>query len=280
MNGSAHTDLEAIGVLSQALRRYEQSALDSERRASAQLARERERIAEVVRRRRVECEAAEEALSRCRGDGNADCSGVARALAKARSRLEVGEKALQGVDSAAATLRAACLRLRSEVSANVQRAGAVLREAAGDAAEYLQGAAATATSLPASGNGNAQRMGTGDVQFVPLSEIDTSDRSIGPEDFGKGYSPADLTWSYNALHEVVLPAVDRGEGLEYFEKRDTSEGLSGTRSYTDTYLGFLGPDNAIRLNRVGNSYQVTNGYHRIWVARQMGIDTVPARVAT
>lgn len=133
---------------------------------------------------------------------------------------------------------------------------------------------------PSSSTSNGSRVidANDGVKLVPLSEIDTSDRAIGPEDFEKGYSPADLTWAYHALNEVVLPAVDRGESIDYFQNRDAAEGLSGTRSYTDTYLGFLGHDNAIRLNRAGNTYQVANGYHRIWVARRMGLDAVPARV--
>ncbi len=276
MNSAAHTDLEAIAALSRGLGHYGQIALDAERRASAHLARETERIAEVLRCRRVECESAERALKSCREAGSGDCSGAAQAAAKARSRLERSESALRTIESAEAPLRAACLRLRREISESVQRAGVVLREASGDAAEYLQ---AQGSVAPPGSNGNARGTKAAEgVAFVPLSQIDTSDRNIGSEDFGKGYSPADLTWAYHALHEVVLPAVGRGEGVDYFQKRDASEGLSGTRSYTDTYLGFLGPDNAIRLNRAGDRYQVANGYHRIWVARNMGLDSIPARV--
>lgn len=276
MNSGAHTDLEAIGTLARALGQYQQNAFDAEHRASAHLTQEMQRIAEVVRCRRVECENAEKALKSCRDAGSGDCSGAARAAAKARSKLEHGENALRTIEAADTPLRAACLRLRSEVSEGVRRAGVVLREASSDAAEYLHVKGSQATS---GSNGETRRnTGAAGVTFVPLSQIDTSDRSIGSEDFGKGYSPADLTWAYHALHEVVLPAVDRGDGVDYLQKRDASEGLSGTRSYTDTYLGFLGPDNAIRLNRAGDRYQVANGYHRIWVARSMGLDSIPARV--
>jgi hypothetical protein len=52
----------------------------------------------------------------------------------------------------------------------------------------------------------------------------------------------------------------------------------GTRSYSDTYSGFFGDDNAIRLASSGGRYNIENGYHRIWVARQMEMTHVPARV--
>ncbi|HIC87994.1 MAG TPA: hypothetical protein EYP04_01110 [Anaerolineae bacterium] len=34
----------------------------------------------------------------------------------------------------------------------------------------------------------------------------------------------------------------------------------------------------MRLNKMGDRYQVVNGYHRLFIARQLGIKTVPARV--
>ena len=114
--------------------------------------------------------------------------------------------------------------------------------------------------------------------MVQLSDIDTSDRDIAASDFNKGYSPGDLTWAYEALQEVVLPAVAAGYGAEYFRDRDLREGgRTGTRSYADTFTGFFGHD-AIRLHREHDKFVVENGYHRIWVARQSHLNELPARV--
>ena len=115
--------------------------------------------------------------------------------------------------------------------------------------------------------------------MVPLSLIDDSDSNVhGPEAFGKGYSPEDLTWAFSALHEVVLPAMANGLGRDHFAELDQQHGLIGTRSYSDTYSNFFGLDNAINLDQTASGYRVGNGYHRIWVARQAGLHEVPAYV--
>jgi len=116
--------------------------------------------------------------------------------------------------------------------------------------------------------------------MVPLSLIDDSDSGVtGSADFGKGYSPADLEWAHEAFVSVVMPGVASGATLDDFRARDQREGRMGTRSYADTYSGFFDRNHAIALDASGSNYTVANGYHRIWVARGMGLDAVPARVS-
>jgi hypothetical protein len=116
--------------------------------------------------------------------------------------------------------------------------------------------------------------------MVPLSRIDTSKSGVtGPGDFTKGYSTQDLEWAYGALNEVVLPGLAEGRDPDYFAQLDAGEGRLGARSYSDTYQGFLGGDDTIKLDaRPDGTYDVTNGYHRLWVAQRMGLSSVPARV--
>lgn len=111
------------------------------------------------------------------------------------------------------------------------------------------------------------------IQLIAVADIDDSDSHVtGPESFGKGYSPADLRWAHDALHEVVLPTLASGGTIEDLRARDVTEGRMGVRSYADTYSGFFG-DSAIHLS---SDLKVSNGYHRIWVAKQMGLSHVPA----
>ena len=112
--------------------------------------------------------------------------------------------------------------------------------------------------------------------MVPVADIDSCDRQIGRGEFGKGYSPEDLTWAFTALDEVVLPAMAAGHGQDYFAERDRAEGRTGTRSYSDTYSGFFSKDHAIKFERrAEGKIGLGNGYHRVWVARQLGIREVP-----
>jgi hypothetical protein len=113
---------------------------------------------------------------------------------------------------------------------------------------------------------------------LPLDIIDDEGGVTGPESFQKGYSPDDLAWAFQALHEVVAPAMAEGMGADYFADRDRVEGRMGCRSYADTYSGFFGGD-AIRVSqRPDGRWEVENGRHRIWVARRMGLDAVPGWV--
>lgn len=115
--------------------------------------------------------------------------------------------------------------------------------------------------------------------MIPLSQIDDSDRAITEADFAKGYTPDDLAWAHQAFIDMILPGIARGMGRDDFAELDADLGLVGTRSYADTYLGFMGPDqgNVIKLARGGaGKFKLQNGYHRVWVARRLGLTHVPA----
>ena len=114
--------------------------------------------------------------------------------------------------------------------------------------------------------------------MVPLALIDDSDSRVrGAQDFGKGYSPADLEWAHEAFVNVIVPGLAQGLSLDDFRARDQRENRMGTRSYADTYSGFFG-DSRITLNANGSGFTVANGYHRLWTARAMGLDAIPAKV--
>lgn len=117
--------------------------------------------------------------------------------------------------------------------------------------------------------------GPDDIRLVPVADIDDGDSNItGPESFGKGYSVQDLTWAHDALLDVVIPTLAAGGTLDDLRARDAAEGRQGTRSFADTHAGFLGHD-AIRLD---SDMTIANGYHRVWVAKRMGLQSVAVRV--
>ncbi len=118
------------------------------------------------------------------------------------------------------------------------------------------------------------------MALIPLGKCEDGDRVRGPSDFGKGYSPDDLEWGVTALYEKVLPRVTRGGDVAgLLRDSDVGQGRYGLRSLSDTYSGFFG-DSAIAVDRTPNGrFDITNGAHRIWVARQMGVTHLPARVS-
>ncbi len=115
-----------------------------------------------------------------------------------------------------------------------------------------------------------------DMRMVPIADIDDSESKItGPESFGKGYSIEDLTWAHDALIDVVIPTLAAGGTLDDLRARDAAEGRQGTRSFADTHAGFLGEHDPIQLDR---NMRIGNGFHRVWIAKRMGLQNVPVRI--
>jgi hypothetical protein len=112
---------------------------------------------------------------------------------------------------------------------------------------------------------------------VDVRKINLSDSSVhGPEDFKK-VSHEDMVNGFNKLENEVRPAVRSGADKDYFFQSDQANQLEYKDGHQRIYESFYGQD-SIRLNRVGDNYEVVNGYHRLYVAKELNIQTIPARV--
>lgn len=288
MGEGADTRLSTVIELARALRESDAAVNAIQDQVSKSVTRVAQTVAEAQAAARQALNRAEAELSACQQQRDRDCSGVVVAVAKARERLDRAQQAMRLVERASARCVAAQARFSREMLGASRDGQGILNKAAADLGAYLGGSIGSAANSPispgigsvSSRSGLAPLVGApAGFADVPLALIDTGDSPVmGSASFGKGYSPEDLAWAYEALHEVVLPAMAAGRGPDYFQERDQAEGRLGTRSYTDTYLGFFGHD-AIKLDRQADgSLSVGNGYHRIWVAREMGLKSVPARV--
>ena len=294
--GRADAERLAIPELSSDLRSYvarmqQGQALVEQRLRAAGVAAERS-ITEARRGLLV----AVERLDACRREEDADCSWAAAAVDTAKQHLEemyavARDIAELGAQYQPVTRRfsAALNTLGQQAQRELTRAGDTLDIYLGSSpggrgatGSHAGGSPSSPTSSSASGPASSLIQPVGfptDVVMVPLSLIDDSDSHVnGAEDFGKGYTPADLEWAHEAFVGVIVPGVAKGLSLDDFRARDQREGKMGTRSYADTYSGFFG-DSKITLDASGSNFTVVNGYHRVWVARNMGLDAVPAKVA-
>lgn len=292
MTGIAHGDVDAVAEVQKAVVRFARDA--EEVREAARRAADGVllKLGEAVRDRRWAAEQARRAYEECQSHEGADCSPAAAALARAEERKRTAEQAFREAESAIAQFRPREQAFGQAVG-ELAREVVTLTQGQQHALEgYLAGGGGGGgfAGAPSGGAGGSSGGGAGGgsgpalpngVQLIPLDLIDNPfGREIGPGDFGKGYSPEDLKWGFEALHEVVLPAVRAGKGADYFTERDQRAGLMGARSYHDTYTGFFGQNDAISLNPVpGGRYTIGNGQHRIWLARQMGLTSIPARIS-
>lgn len=115
------------------------------------------------------------------------------------------------------------------------------------------------------------------IQMVSVDRVDLSNSPVlGESDFRK-VSHAEMVEGFQKLETTVRPAMGTGADGEYFSDLDKSQGLDYEHGYRRVYDAFYGSD-PIRLDRTGDTYNVVNGYHRLAVAKELGITALPARV--
>lgn len=284
-SADAQVALDSIESVRAAHASYAPTAQEHIRSVDRTMRQIAESVDAEISRRSAELERAQQALDACLASEERNCGAQAAAVARADERLRNARIARARIDVASAHYQPTARRFSSFVESSHRQAATYLLDRRAAIEQYAQRSGSY--NAPVSKAGTTSSPGApksapgipDGFAMVPLDQIDDSDGSVtSPADFGKGYSSEDLRWGYDALERVVMPAIAIGRGMDYFRDRDARESLQGTRSYADTSSGFFGSD-AIKLAvRPDGTYTVENGYHRIWVARQMGRTSVPARI--
>jgi hypothetical protein len=118
-----------------------------------------------------------------------------------------------------------------------------------------------------------------DLKEVDVASVEFDDNPIIGS-FGRGDTTrADYRWAVQTWDEVVRPGVLRGMTRADFEARDVERGAPALRRTAGVYDLFLGDSDRLRLTRrADGKFDVTNGRHRLEVARELGIERLPAHV--
>ncbi|MGB0383839.1 MAG: hypothetical protein ACPGWR_03365 [Ardenticatenaceae bacterium] len=308
MSQSANVrSIQALSDLRGALGRFSGEAQTSLNAAQLEIRRTLEWLAErqrhwqrQVRRWQEEVSRAQSALARCQNSGYydhrtgrshaPDCRPYEQALRQAQrylgqaeSELRTVQQAIKAVQQAAADYQRQAQRLATIVGSDVPKAAALLGRSIATLQSYVAmsapssgGASLGASSSPTDTPTNAKWVEQGIID-VPIEQIDTSESSVqGAQDFRK-VSHDQMVAGLQKLEEVVRPAVQNGVDGDYFSELDAEQGLEYANGYRCIYDAFYGSE-PIRLEKVGESYQVTNGQHRLFVARQLGLKNIPASV--
>jgi hypothetical protein len=117
-------------------------------------------------------------------------------------------------------------------------------------------------------------------RWVSLSEINLDEI---PEDLSFQKTSSDeMKDGFSTLQNDVLPALreDPARDSGYFGERDREAGRDYQNGQQRVYDAFFGHDH-IRLERWRGDprYSITNGRHRIAVARELGLSAIPAGTA-
>lgn len=115
------------------------------------------------------------------------------------------------------------------------------------------------------------------IQPVSVRDLPEPEGIHDEDDFVK-VSVDEMQAGLERLQEMQ-PAIESGEGAssDYWAQFDRERGLDYAHGYRRIYDAFYGQD-AIRLVKDGDRYDIVNGRHRIWLAKRMGITTLPARL--
>jgi hypothetical protein len=213
-------------------------------------------------------------------------------LQEAQQRLNDVQTGIRLVGQAVSTYRMQAQKTTRSIASNFPNALSFLTSKIADLQAYLAGGAASASTMaPVSSStstsaghgayggayGSAPHLG---IQMIPLDQIDLSDSWVtGAGDFKKT-TPQALIEAYKKLQDVVIPAIAKGAGDDYFARLDASLGLQNADSYLNVYNVFYGSD-AISIEMVGKQYKVVGGgFHRLFIAQKLGIHSVPAKVVS
>jgi hypothetical protein len=112
------------------------------------------------------------------------------------------------------------------------------------------------------------------IQMINVKDIPNPDEIKDGEDFKK-VSIEDMKAGIQRWQEM-RSTIDSGAGnsSDYWSGIDQKRGLDYSSGYQRVYDAFYGQD-AIRVVKNGNNYDIINGRHRIWLVKQMGIDQIP-----
>jgi hypothetical protein len=238
----------------------------------------------------------------------APCTAEANALHAAQAQLNQAQSELanvrawyQRVDEAAMEYQRQAQRLDAQLSNEVPRATGLLDRKINTLQGYMGGGAAGAIggaigmALGAAAAGGAAALtaafqrgapagpGAGgeaprDIQEIPLAQVDFSDSYVqSPDDYKKATRET-IAEGLRKLQDVVRPAVLNGATGDDFVRMDQELGLENASGYKQVYDAFYGGNDPIAVERIGDKYSVLSGFHRLQVARELGMETIPACV--
>lgn len=114
------------------------------------------------------------------------------------------------------------------------------------------------------------------VVDVPVADLPMPDDVSGPEDFDHH-----ITYSEAIEATKQLPAIQdevkAGKTADDFWREDQATGADYQHGKQHVYDLYYGGD-PVRLTKVGDTYDIESGRHRVYAAKELGLATIPAWV--
>lgn len=266
------TSTEAIAAFARALGSWAEGSRGLWSQGAHRVAAARGEIEHERAARATRVAALRQALRSARDPATA--GRIAAELAAAEAALARAERAFATASRAEQSFAAARRRAATSLEPTLESARADLHRRLGNLDAYVS-SSGTAPAMVAAPSDRLTALG---VQEIDLSLIDFSGNPIVGS-FGRGgLTITDYRWAVETWDTVVRPGVAAGLTRDDFADRDTERGARPPRSVAEVYDMFLGGD-AINVSRSPDGgWSLGGGRHRIEVARQLGLTTLPMRV--
>lgn len=286
-------------VLSELADRVSRAGLRSDglsAQIDGELARCRRRIEDTIREAMRDvrrCEAA--LLAAEKEDRRAAEADLRAAIEHLRDLKRAASPAREALDDAARSRQAA----QARIAGLVAKAAAFLATVEADLQAYLAVAApGGAVASSPSGSSSAGSAGGASVpslaallavslpdgwEWMPLDQFSRS-ADLGPAEGFPKVTHREMVEGFARLQRDVLPALggDWQEVSDRLRALDAGRGIHDTSGLHGAFEAFFSNTDYIRPERPrgADGYGVTNGRHRIAVARELGWPAVPVRFET
>lgn len=124
----------------------------------------------------------------------------------------------------------------------------------------------------------------GSIQEVAVQDLPDAAEVRGPQDFNHHITYADAKLHTQQLNEVVLPWVRAGAVGDDFKALDQQLGRThpdglNSNGYHETYQLFYGNQPIIVGKGADGTLDVEGGRHRIYMAKELGLTSIPVHIA-
>ncbi len=111
---------------------------------------------------------------------------------------------------------------------------------------------------------------------VSVADLPDPEGVSSPEDFDHHIKWDDARSATEALPQMQQE-VKNGKVRDDFHAQDVQDGLDYQHGKERIYDLYFGGD-PVAVDKVGDQYTIVSGRHRIFAAKEAGLETIPARV--
>lgn len=286
---------DALPALSAALGRFAEHGRASLDACNDAAERALEELEDEVSARERRLRSLEREAAARDADDEDGAGSMAAEIEEAERELRSIRAAVDEVESHLAAYRRAADRAQELFAAGTPRAQAFLERKQGEAGAYVAlsppGHSAAVrlnqrgVAIPLADSGRAGGVLPTAVlppgfRWIAVAEVDSP--RLDDAAFHK-VAPGEVERGYRELAGRIVPALARtgpDEVRDELARLDAAEGRGGADGIEKVYDAFFGDDAIYLSRRAGDArWTVTNGQHRLEIARRLGITHVPARTA-